>query len=363
VSWSFRLGSVLGIPIRVHVTFLVLLALLSFSEASRAGARAGMSSLLFMVLLFSCVLLHELGHCVVARRFGVVITSITLYPFGGIAVLNEIPREPAREILIAIAGPIVNFLIAAGLYLGVGFLRPSEPLHSLSLDPAGLLGGLYSANLTLGLFNLIPAYPLDGGRILRGLLAIRMPYVTATHWAARIGKIFGALFVLVAIVRPEQEYWLLAVLGVFLYIMANSEEQATVLRNAMEGLSVKDLMITDYLWASPAETLSELLNRSFHTFQEDFPVMRDGNFVGVLTRGRLIEALREEDRDQFVQGVTQPVRGSVSPSDPLREALKRMNAERISLLPVLEDGRMVGIVTLTGILRGASVLAGRPPAR
>jgi len=360
VNWSFRLGTVLGIPIRVHFTFLILLAFFSFSEASRSGTAAGLGSLLFMVLLFSCVLLHELGHCVVARRFGVTIASITLYPFGGIAVLNEIPREPSREILIAIAGPVVNFFIAAGLFVSVVFLMPSEHLELSALTGADLLGSLFSANLLLGLFNLIPAYPMDGGRILRGILASRMPYATATHWAARIGKIFGGLFVLGGIVLQD---WWLPVLGVFLYIGANSEEQATLLHTAMEGLSVKDLMITDYLSASPADTLSMVLGRSFHTFQEDFPVLRDGSFLGVLTRGRLIEALREEEGDRFVQSVTQPVSGWVSPADPLREALKRMNAERVSLLPVLEEGRMVGIVTLTGILRGASVLAGRPPAR
>jgi stage IV sporulation protein FB len=359
------LGSVLGIPIRVHFTFLILLAFLSFSEASRSGASAGLGSLLFMVLLFSCVLLHELGHCVVARRFGVTISAITLYPFGGIAALNEIPREPSREIQIAIAGPIVNFLIAAGLYLGIDILRPDPPLALSSLDGADLLASLFAANLSLGLFNLIPAYPLDGGRILRGILATRMPYLNATHWAARVGKGIGLLFVLGGILRPDlfEIWWLPVLVGAFLFIMANSEEQATLLHGAMEGLSVKDLMITDYLSASPAETLSGVLSRSFHSFQEDFPVLRDGNFLGVLTRGSLIEALREEARDQFVQGVTQPVRGWVSPTDPLREALKRMNAERVSLLPVMEEGRMVGIVTLTGILRGASVLAGRPPVR
>lgn len=360
MNWSLRLGTVLGIPIRVHFTFLILLAFFSFGEASRSGARAGLGSLLFMLLLFSCVLLHELGHCVVARRFGVTIASITLYPFGGIAVLNEIPREPAREVLIAIAGPAVNFIIAAGLYLGIDFLQPSSHLELSALSGSDLLGSLFSANLSLGLFNLIPAYPLDGGRILRGILASRMPYATATQWAARVGKLFAGVLVLAGIYRED---WLLPILGVFLYIMANSEQQATLLHTAMEGLSVKDLMITDYLSASPADTLSGMLSRSFHTFQEDFPVLRDGNFLGVLTRGRLIEALREEQRDQFVQSVIQPVSGWVSPGDPLRDALKRMNAERVSLLPVLEEGRMVGIVTLTGILRGASLLAGRPPIR
>jgi Zn-dependent protease/CBS domain-containing protein len=358
VNWSFRLGTILGIPIRVHFTFLILLALFSFSEASRSGARAGLGSLVFMVLLFSCVLLHELGHCVVARRFGVSITSITLYPFGGIAFLTDIPREPAREILIAIAGPVVNFLIAAGLFVGVVFLTPDHTLQISALTDADLLRSLFSVNLLLGLFNLVPAYPMDGGRILRGVLATRMPYAAATHWAARIGKVFGGIFVLTGILMQD---WWLPILGVFLYIGANSEEQATLLQSAMEGLTVNDLMITEYLTLSPAETLSEVLRRSLHTFQEDFPVLRDGTFFGVLSRGRMLEALREEEGDQFVQSVAQPVNGWVSPADPLREALRRMQAERVGLLPVLDQGRMVGIVTLGGVLRGAALLSGRAP--
>jgi stage IV sporulation protein FB len=359
MSWSFRLGTILGIPIRVHVTFLLLLAFFSFSEASRAGAAAGLVSLLFMLLLFSCVLLHELGHCVVARRYGVTITSITLYPFGGIAMLTEIPREPAREIGIAVAGPLVNFVLAAVLYVALSALNPAWHPHFADLGTDSLLGSLFTANLMLGLFNLIPAYPLDGGRIFRGLLASRMPYAVATRWAARIGKVFGAFFVVFGIYNGD---WWFPILGIFLYIGASSEEQATLLHSAIEGLSVKDLMITDYLSASPADTLSTVLGRSFHTFQEDFPVLREGQFVGVLTRGRLIEALREEG-DAFVQGVARQVKGSVSPEQPLREALKRMNQERVSLLPVVEEGTMVGIVTLSGILRGAAVLAGSPDYR
>src|SRR5262245_61030396 len=155
MSWSFGLGTILGIPIRVHVTFLLLLAFFSFSEASRAGAAAGLLSLVFMLLLFTCVLLHELGHCVVARRFGVTITSITLYPFGGIALLTEIPREPAREIGIAIAGPLVNFVLAAFLYGAAGALNPAWHPHFADLGSDSLLGGLFTANLVLGLFNLI----------------------------------------------------------------------------------------------------------------------------------------------------------------------------------------------------------------
>jgi len=359
MSWSFSLGAILGIPIRVHVTFLLLLAFFSFSEASRAGAAAGLLSLLFMVLLFSCVLLHELGHCVVARRFGVTITSITLYPFGGIAMLTEIPREPAREIGIAIAGPVVNFALAAGLYAAARALLPAWHPHLADLGADNLLGSLFTANLTLGLFNLIPAYPLDGGRIFRGLLASRLPYAVATRWAARLGKVFGALFIVGGIYSAD---WWLPILGIFLYIGASSEEQATLLQSALEGLKVVDLMITDYVAASGADTLSAVLGRSFHTFQEDFPVIRDGVFFGVLTRGRMIEALRDEG-DAYVQGVARRVHGSASPEQPLREALKTMHTERVSLLPVMEDGRMIGIVTLSGILRGAAVLAGQPAYR
>ena len=357
MNWSLKLGSVMGIPVRVHLTFLLLLAFIFFSASSQSGPRSGLLSLVSIVLLFGCVLLHELGHCVVARRFGVTITAITLYPFGGIAALNDIPRKPAREILIAIAGPAVNFLLAAGLFVVAGFEMPLG-----TLDPAWLAGtsplwALLEANLMLGLFNLVPAYPMDGGRILRGILAFRMPYATATRWAARIGKAFGALFVLAGIATLS---WWLPVLGLFLYIGANAEEQATRLQSAIEGLSVRDLMITDYVTVSPADSLTDVLRRSFHTFQEDFPVVREGALLGVLSRGRILEALRGHEGDLHAQSAIQPVSGWVSPSDSLREALKRMHGERVSLLPVLEESRLVGIVTLSGILRGASLLAGHP---
>src|SRR5262249_23978187 len=162
---------------------------------------------------FACVLLHELGHSAVARRFGVRITSITLYPFGGIAALTEIPREPAKEILIAIAGPLVNFVLAAGLFVGAAFLLPARHLGFESLTGADLIPSLFSANLLLGLFNLIPAYPMDGGRILRGILASRTDYLHATRWAARIGKVFAGVFIVIGLLIQD---WWLPILGVFL---------------------------------------------------------------------------------------------------------------------------------------------------
>lgn len=352
MNWSFRLGRILGIPIRIHVTFLILLGAFFVSEARLSGARSGMRSLAFMVLLFACVLLHELGHSVVAMRFGVTITSITLYPFGGIAALSEIPREPAKEILIAVAGPFVNFAIAAGLFVGVAFLYPAERLVLASLTGADLIRSLFSANLLLGLFNLIPAYPMDGGRILRGILATRTDYRTATRWAASIGKGFGMLFVAVGVFVD----WWLAIIGVFLYVGATSEEQSALLQSTLDGLRVRDLMITDFQTVSPDETLEEVLGRSFHTFQDDFPVIRGGVFLGVLTRSRILEALRQAGRDQVVQGILQRVEDRAAPSDGLRDVMRKMHAGGLSLLPVMEEDRLVGIVTPTGILRGASLL-------
>ncbi|HEU5182846.1 MAG TPA: site-2 protease family protein [Candidatus Polarisedimenticolia bacterium] len=352
--WSFRLGTVLGIPIRVHITFLILLLLLAGNEASRAGLISGVRIFLLIVLLFSCVLLHELGHCVVARRFGVAIASITLYPLGGIAVLDDIPRQPAREILIALAGPAVNFLIAGGLWL-LDTLASAAPVLAWDAPPgADLLGGLLWANLGLGVFNLIPAYPMDGGRVLRGILATRLPYPRATQIAARVGKGFGGVFVLGGIFLED---WWLPVIGVFLYLVANSEEQVAQLYGALENLKVEDMMIRDYLALSPADSLGDAARLSLHSLQEDFPVVRDGVFVGVVNRAKMAEGLREP-REASVQSVTQPVEARLHPADPLREALRRMRVERVGLLPVIDESGLRGIVTLSGILRGAALLAG-----
>ena len=361
MNWSFRIGRVFGIPVRVHFTFLLLLAFFFLSETARAGPASGSRSVIFMVLLFACVFLHELGHSLVAMRFGIAITSITLYPFGGIAALTEIPREPAREILIAIAGPMVNFAIAAGLFVGVSFFLPAEQLGLAELSGADLLRSLFSANLLLGLFNLIPAYPMDGGRILRGILATRMPYLLATRWAARIGKVFAALFVAAGVMLQD---WWLPILGVFLYMGATSEEQSTAVHTALSAVRIRDVVITEYVALSPAATLSEVLARSLHTFQEDFPVIRDGTFLGVVGRGRMIAALREEGRDLYVQGVLQPVNDWVGMDEPALSALRKMQIQRVALLPVVDGERLAGIVTLSGILRAASLLATRdePPA-
>ena len=359
MAWSFRLGTVLGIPIRVHVTFLILLVLFSGNEATRAGLLAGIRIFLLIVMLFSCVLLHELGHCVVARRFGVGIASITLYPLGGIALLDDMPREPVREILIALAGPAVNFLIAAGLWL-LDSLGRAAPALAREAPPGGdLLGGLLWANLGLGLFNLVPAYPMDGGRVLRGILATRLPYPRATQIAARVGKAFGAVFVLGGIYLED---WWYPVIGVFLYLVANSEEQVAQLYGAIEGLNVEDMMIRDYLALSPADSLGSAARLSLHSLQEDFPVVRDGVFLGVVNRAKMAEGLRGSEAAS-VQSVTQPVSASLYPTDPLREALRRMRAERVGLLPVMDESGLRGIVTLSGILRGAALLAGagHPP--
>jgi Zn-dependent protease/CBS domain-containing protein len=359
VRGSFRLGTVLGIPIRIHFTFLILLAFLFLSASSESGPRAGVTTLLFILLLFACVLLHELGHCVVALRFGVPISSITLYPFGGVALMTDIPREPIREILIAIAGPVVNFILAGGLW----FTLPGSAEEAAARDLTVTAGqspllALFLANLTLGAFNLLPAYPMDGGRILRGILATRLPYAVATRYAARIGKLFGALFVLGGIYFQN---WWLPILGVFVYIGAHSEEQATLFHSALEGLKVRDLMVTSFEAFSPSETLGEALQRSLHTLQDDFPIVRDGQLLGVLTRSRMMEALRAEGGNQFVQGLSQPVPERISAEDSVRYALRRMQAQRLSLLPVMEGERLLGIVTLSGILRGASLLASQPP--
>jgi Zn-dependent protease len=356
VGWSFRVGTLFGIPIRLHVTFLILLAVFFVSEARSQGAPGGLRSLVFMILLFGCVLLHELGHSLVARRYGVAINSITLYPFGGIASLSEIPREPGREIRIAVAGPLVNFALAAAIVLGAGILHPAGTMALVHPTGADLLRSLFTANLLLGLFNLIPAYPMDGGRILRGILATRTDYRTATRWAADIGKVFGMLFVAVGLFLD----WWLAILGVFVFIGATSEEQSALLQSTLDALRVQDLMITDFQAVSPAETLHDVLSRTFHSFQDDFPVIRDGEFLGVLTRSRMLEALREAGPHQYVQGILQRVEERVAPADRLKDVMRRMHAGGVSLLPVMDGERLVGIVTMGGILRGAAILASGP---
>jgi Zn-dependent protease/CBS domain-containing protein len=343
MSWSVQIGRVFGIPIRLHLTFLLLLAWLGMAQ--------GLPTVLLAVGLFACVLLHEFGHSVVAQRYGVKVLDITLLPIGGLARMASMPNKPAQEFWIAAAGPAVNFVLAPLLWAGhLAFEPPiargEDFWKTLWTPGAHLLASLAYVNLSIGLFNLLPAFPMDGGRILRALLAMRMPYVRATQLSSSLGQLlaFGMAFVGLGLFGLPVNPFLIFI-ALFIFIGA-AEEGARVQTMALTaGVPVREAMMTRLFTLGRGDTLGQAVELLLAGTQQDFPVVENEQMVGILTRRRLLEALSQRGRDAYVSEVMEPVPEAVSPETPLEEALQRMSAEGVAALPVQSAEGLCGLLS------------------
>ena len=352
MRWALKLGTLYGISIRVHFTFLFLLAFLALVATLARGWMGGLRSLLFILLVFVCVLLHELAHCYVGIHYGLRVRSIILLPIGGLALLDDLPREPRQEIHIALAGPAANFFLALWLGLLLFVLDPAAPLRPV-LSGEMLLPSLFWSNLYLGLFNLIPAYPLDGGRVLRAWLTRRMDYIDATRHAVVVGEVFSLLFILLGLV-----WWVpwLVVIGLFIFWAAVTDERVTVLQSALERIYLEDVMLTEFHSLAPSDSLFDAMERALHSLQDDFPVVEDGRVVGVVTRRGLLRAFGGRNWSNSVQGVMNARFEVAQRRDTLAAAFKTFTNRGLSVIPVLEGSRLVGIVTLQNLLHSVAFL-------
>jgi Zn-dependent protease len=353
VRWALRLGHLYGIPIRVHFTFLFLLAFLFLATTLGSGWLSGVRSLLFIVLVFLCVLLHELAHSYVSVHYGLRVRSIVLLPIGGLALLEDLPREPRQEIHIALAGPAANFVLALWFGVLLVVLDPSAPFRPV-LSGEALLPSLFWSNLYLGLFNLIPAYPLDGGRVLRAWWGQRMDYIDATRRAVVVGETFALLFMLTGLVWWQP--WLVVV-GLFVFWAAVTEERVAVLQSALERIYLEDVMLTDFHSLAPRDSLFDALERAMHSLQNDFPVVDEGRVVGVVTRSGLLRAFAGQGWHNTVQAVMSPRFEAAERTDTLAAAFKKFTSRGLSVIPVLEGERLVGIVTLQNLLHSVAFLS------
>ena len=346
---SLPLGRIAGIDLFLHWTFVLLLAgafvFYLFSGSSLGIAFAGLGLILSV---FGCVVLHELGHALMARRFDVPTRDITLYPIGGVARLQRIPDEPKLELFVAAAGPAVNVVIALVLLVvlvatgqslapGVGLLAPADQF----------LQNLMWINAVLVVFNLLPAFPMDGGRVLRALLAFRLDYVRATQIAAGVGQTMAFLFGLVAIFGGFNPF--LLIIALFVYFGAQQEASFAMMRTAIEGLPVRQAMITEFNPLHPWDTLDEAVRLLLAGAEQDFAVIDGGKVVGVLTRKRLLTALAEGDRSIRVQHAMEKACRPVGEGEMLDGAFRRMQEEECALLPVVRDGRLVGLLTAENV--------------
>jgi len=351
MRWSFPVGKLFNIPIRVHYTFLLLLVFIWYVESTILGPEAGFHSVIFWALIFICVLFHEFAHSLVAKSYGLTVTSIVLLPIGGVSQITEIPRDPIKEVGITIAGPVSNFVIAGFLLLLGKSFDSSLQFSEISLQSGNTIIDLFWANIMLGLFNIIPAYPMDGGRILRGVLAMKKEYLEATRLAADVGKLFAIGFIIAGFFYN----WWLILIGIFVFSGASSEAEAAVLSSKLEKITVDELMITDFKTISPDEPLTAVVEKSLHTFQNDFPVVRDGEFVGVLTRTDVIESLHHRLHETKVAEITRKNFPTIVPDESAAEALAAMRTLHVTIAPVEKDGTLMGIITIEKLLEASDV--------
>ena len=346
MSWSWKIGRVAGIPIFVHWTFLILIAYIVIAQvAGGEGLLPALRSVGFVSALFGCVVLHELGHALTAQRFGVETADITLLPIGGIARLQRIPEKPAQELAIAIAGPLVNVVIVILLWaIGVRpVVNMADPNH---LVIAGFWPKLMEVNLFLAVFNMLPAFPMDGGRVLRALLALRIDYARATRLAASIGQLMAIGFGLLGLSVGNP---ILLLIALFVWIGAESEATQVEERVVLRGVLVREAMLTEFHSLSPTDTLGEASDLLLSGTQHDFPVVDDNRFTGILTRSDLLTGLAQGGREAAVSGFVKAELVSVASNAPLVPAVTTLRESGLPCLRVVDEGATVGLLTLENV--------------
>jgi len=346
MKWSWRIGSVAGIAINVHGTFLLLLAWVAVMHLWQGGsvADAG-AAVLFVVCVFSIVVLHELGHALVAKYFGIRTRDITLLPIGGMARLERVPEKPRQELLVALAGPAVNVALALAVWVAIGTASVSVPLGDGSFMDGTVLAKLFWINVTLAVFNLIPAFPMDGGRALRALLAMEMDYVQATQKAASIGQAIALLFGFIGLFANP----LLIFIALFVWIGAAEEATATYLNGALGRVPVTQAMVTQFQTLSPHDHLARAVEHIMAGFQADFPVVDGGRVIGVLTKANVVSGLSsggpESEVGEFMCREVQ----TADAMEMVGSVLPRLRDSAARAVPVLRAGQLIGIATMDNV--------------
>lgn len=347
MRWSFAAGTVRGTVVRIHWTFLIFLAWIVLAAYGAKGGEAALSAGLFFVLLFASVLLHEFGHILVAKRFAVRTPAVTLLPIGGVAEMERIPEQPRQELIIALAGPMVNLVIGGGIALVLGGV-PSHPDMALTDFGKAFWSHLALANLALAFFNLLPAFPMDGGRALRAVLSARLGYARGTRAAAVTGQVFAFLFGLVGILSGNL---ILTLIAVFVYFSAGAEGVGARVRAASLGALASDLMITRFetLRAdAPVERAAEAL---IHTHQREFLVVDlAGQLRGVVTREQIAEAIRKGLPQAAISEIMRRDVPVVSPRHLADHVLQLLQSGAPAVAVIDDRGELVGMVTLDNVM-------------
>jgi Zn-dependent protease len=293
MKWSIRTGRFSGIDVYMHFTFLLLLgwvALVHWRQGQSIAAAAG--GVFFILAVFLCVVLHEFGHALTARRYGIKTRDIILLPIGGVARLERLPTQPLQELWVALAGPAVNIVIAAGLSIWLTIGATFEPIQGLTVTTGPFLERIMAVNIFLVAFNMIPAFPMDGGRVLRALLATHTEYSRATQIAAHIGQGIAVFFGLIGLFYNP----LLLFIAFFVWIGAAQEAGMAQMQSAIGGIPVQQAMLTDFKTLQTSDSLDRAVELTLSGSQKDFPVVDNGRVEGILTQTDLLKALSARDQ-------------------------------------------------------------------
>lgn len=356
------MGRLFGVDVRVHLTFVVLPLFIFWTEyAAHQGSANGPRDLALVGIILACVAAHECGHMLAARRVGLIPKAVILLPLTGVALYDEsrVQKTPLtgltwkRDIRLALIGPLVSLALAclaAAAITASG--RGVELWKWPFLQAANLPRSLVWANLYLAILNLMPAYPLDGGRVLRALLSRTLEASTATRRAVSISNAIAMVLMLAGLFSDS---WLTMV-GVIVFSAAQLEERALVFQSVLDNVRLEEVMLTDFATLSPADTLEDALEKAVHSLQDDFPVVRGSDMVGVISKQRILEALRAEGNG-YVQAVMNKIFEVSLRQDSLSSAFRKLTARNSSIIPVVEDQHLIGIVTLQNLMHSMALLA------
>lgn len=360
-SWSIPIGRLFGVDVRLHLTFVILPMFVFWTEyAARQGAANGPRDLALVGIILVCVALHELGHMLASRRFGLTPKAVILLPITGVALYEESRTEKQasalpwkREIWLALAGPLVNLAVAGFATAVIAASGSGIELWKWPfLQASQLTKSIVWANLYIALLNFMPAYPLDGGRILRAFFSRTMDASSATRRAVSISNAIAMVLIFAGLFTDS---WLTMV-GVIVFSAAQLEERALVFQSVLDNVRLEEVMLTDFATLSPADTLEDALEKAVHSLQDDFPVVRGSDMVGVISKTRILDALRAEGNG-YVQAVMNKIFDVSVRHDSLSSAFRKLTARSSSIIPVVEDQRLVGIVTLQNLMHSMALLA------
>lgn len=346
MTWSFPIGRLLGSELRVHVTFFLLLLWVAWAAYAQGGAQAALTNLAFVLALFACVVAHEYGHALTARRYGIATPDITLLPIGGLARLERMPEDPREEIIVALAGPAVNVVIFAVIVLVLGAVPGVDAFARVETGQLGFVEQLAVVNLFLVVFNLIPAFPMDGGRVLRAALSMRMDRVRATRWAATAGQVAAVAFGFAGLSTGNP---MLVLIAVFVFVAAGAEAQDVAMRAVARRMMARDAMITRFETLAPDDGIDTAAQALIRTTQAEFPVIHPGGgLVGFVTRAAIFAA-HADGKAQSVKDITDTGIPEVAQTAGLEKVLEGLSQGKPAVAVIGRTGAMVGYVTRENI--------------